>query len=335
MNYVVFVVRIMTICSFMVYSSYVVISRLPTFPSSPSTSDFIEIMHAAISVSQHCVALYYFWKNEDFLRSLLGSRNHAQYFNEKTLVAWSACLLYWVGWGMYKHSKRPFPKTPKYLALIEVTGIWLSHHLFQTQYLFFILYLQGEEILLGHLKSLHTMVDVCSEQHIISEKVHIRRLVRQFNLTFSNFLAVMYLKIFGIMYHRVVGISHKGHLKPSDVVWISLPSLYVVFLYLQACKASNIINICRQTEFKVKTQITHKSVGTRNAFFEETMKYTHLHDALKIHDCFDHSKDTFFTYMNPVITCIGMLIQFDYRLMATMDWNTAHAKMGVDPRCVN
>lgn len=290
-------------------------------PTNPSTSDIMNVVLGVLSFALVSFGVFCLWKNQAFLQRIFSQTpENVSAADGSMLIAWFICWIWWVSADIYDYKKHTFLTEPPIVAVFEVAAMVTSRHLVQVQYISSIIYLQAEVVVEARLKLLNARIFMWTEQQIVSHKTTVRYLIAELNRTFSTLLAIMYSKIFSLLYVRSILFIRQPLLKPEHAFLIVGPVLYVANMYVMSCRASHIADICEQTEFRLRTKrLTSLSSFIARVRVERVLIATRTQDSLVICDCFIHSKATFLAYLGLLVTCVAILIQFDYRVMAMLD----------------
>lgn len=288
-------------------------------PDKASTSDLIQIVHYVNSFALLAVGLRALWRNETFLQRLFRQNANRQQMDTTGLVACFACWLWWLKDDLRSLSDEVRCRDPFIVNWLIAASGWTSRHLFQIVYISFMLYLQCQAIILNRLRLLDHNLAVLSERQILNDKQDIRDLVSGLNRTFSGVLALMYARIFLILYTRSIMIARSADFRVDDVFSIVSPTLTATLLFFMSCQGASIVDQCERTDFCLRTKRLTRLTEREQKYVKNVVLFTRLQDSLTIWNCFPHSKTTFVSFLVSLLTCVAILVQFDYRVMAKLD----------------
>lgn len=321
---VLILIRCLMIIMFVVSMSASAIRAYPRNDwSRPSVSDLFTIVfyvnHGAL------IALVVrLWRNQNGLRQVLGShRNSIQHLDVTVFFAYLICWLYFI-LGDLLHSLSNSETTAQ--KIIVNICVFSGFHVRQIPYLMCCIYVQCQAIILRRLKRLDIMLTQATREYLRREKRFIRGMVSIVNVTFGLPVILMYTKIFAMLYVILVS-NNIGETTSIQIFRLSAVALQVVVIYYMAYVGSAIIGVCRQTAFTISSQRLKGLSIVEQDYLRRLMNFDDAQDSLKISDCFTLTKGTFVSYLGAAITCVGVLLQFDYRLMAKFDFIKAHSTM--------
>lgn len=295
------------------------VRRWLRFPSLASASDLFSVVFSVCGMCLLGGGWRALCKNEAGLQSMFGKRKNLRYFDWAKYAAWQLCWFWWVADDIFSVLSHKYSKNMGLISLLENIGMLAMVHVIEIQYLILMLCLQGQIIVLRRLRTLDSQLIIWQPQQIIADKMEIREMISNLNKTFAGVIATLYGKMFYSLYMSYICISQYGSFEWTHLFDVVGPTLHVAFLFDMACHGSFIINQCHLTSFKLSSfdfgRVTRKEVKQ----VQKIMAFNPLLDTLTIWDCCTHSKAAFTSYLGTVITCVAILLQFDYRVMARLD----------------
>lgn len=174
------------------------------------------------------------------------------------------------------------------------------------------------------------------------------------NAVFGRLMMFVYLKIITVTYRALVIVLSGDFSRSAEVARVLTPFIEIAVLYDMSSIGSDIIVACTSTVADIRRRYWHQRMKTlfpeefgveggpkagtevfSSGLSHEVVQaltnhlgYDENQDALLISDCFPHRKPTFHSYIGAIVTCIVILLQFDYRIMAKFDAD----KMSVSTR---
>lgn len=263
------------------------------------------------------------WQHQEALRHLFRTE-HLHPFHGTIFAAW---FYNWLTSILYNliHAILTTKRVNLYhvaLTSTYILGLWSSVHVRQVECLAIIIYMQGQVILRCRLRQADLMFTSTVRTVQLSKvKADIRGITSSLNATFGTFLALLYLQVFSRLY--IVFVDEVAPFKKVPVCLRVMRHINLLFLacglYYMACVGSDVIKLCRRTAYRSACFELSMISSKEQIFLRRTLAYDDQQDALTIFDCFVHSKATLVSYLGMLVTCMGVLLQFDYKLMATFD----------------
>ena len=290
---------------------------------SISSSDVIKAGFVLAHPVVHVQFIRCLWANQKSLAQLLRDPLHVSFINHVQFV------VYFFSWIQFTVNDIHFalddikkkPSSARYYLESTMSRL-CGLHVQQCQYLILILFSEAQEVLRGHLDRLYASLLEMSHSEILREKQVIREITASVNKTFSTAFSLFYVKVFLFFYlflHRMIFL--KGGLEPS--LLFSLGSAtQVLLLYDLASGGTKIIEACRRTAFKMLSgDPRSQSDSDFNSLSRvvQLLTYDEVQDSLKVSDCFLFCKQSFLSYVALIITCIAVMLQFDYQILVKLD----------------
>lgn len=209
-------------------------------------------------------------------------------------------------------------RAPRARALPILAGL----HCRQSHYLALILCLHLQAVLYGHLKQLKTSVNVAKVTEVLREKQVIRIMTASINGLLSQALAFIYVKIFIFLYLFLSDCFLDWGTESQSWILRIGSVLQFMMLYDLTTSGSKIVTICRGTATKFLKEgpqpANEENVVPWSQVYQ-ILSFDELQDSLTVLNCFTFTKKSLFSSLAVVITCIGVLLQFDHRILAKLD----------------
>ena len=184
------------------------------------------------------------------------------------------------------------------------------------QTLYFLLHTQSIATVLGQLRALRY---VEKRKQALDEKARIRRDIARINETFGNVAFFICLKLFSFLYQSIVRTMISLSTDRTSIYLVIFPFMQLLTLYDMANLSTQASDICHEstTDF-----LGNETCGLETWRTYQVMKYDRTRDNFNILNTFAFHKGTFLTYVATVLTFIGIVVQFDYKVIDLFD----HAK---------
>lgn len=185
--------------------------------------------------------------------------------------------------------------------------------------IFFVLYMNVNSSVLGQLERLYqvTQKDNYSWNFLMREKLRIRQEIRVINSIFALPLALHYVQLFiGVIFDFAATMGHSMHPYEKSILMGSLFT-YLVTLLRAAHMGSQITSKCLDTEFHLMTLAVHTTASrdtTERSEAINVLRFRGEWDALKV-ACFESSLENFIKYLSAMVTCVAVVLQFDYKVV--------------------
>lgn len=285
-----------------------------------SSSDVIKLVFTLIYPMVNALSMKCLWANQGFLSELFG-KPHEQEIN----LNFKKQLSYLLGWAMFTHvdviiALRSLDEDMKKRSLFGTSlPQWMGMHCKQCQYLVFLIFSKSQVVLRGRLNQLESSVEKMSYSKALDVKHKIRHITGHLNKTFSMIFALLYVKVFVLLYIFLceIHVPRKGTDFGGKVTVD--PVVQVLMLYDLASGGSEIVNACRRTATKVMVLNSRQaSENISLSRLAQVLSYDELQDSLKV-DCFTLTKQSLLSYVATVVTCIAVILQLDYRILAELE----------------
>lgn len=294
-----------------------------TLPNPASASDLFRIVYDINELVLMAVSALSLWLNEARVRSIF-EMERVRHVYGIVFITWLICFIWFVQsdiylCALYSHAK--WAEQPL-LDSLNAAGLWTRLHVKQIIFLAIIVYQQGQIVLKHRLKLIDWALAQSRQKKIVCGKKQARDITAALNETFGTLLTLLYLNIFALLYVGfVLGILESDNgLKSTGRSFFIGALLQMAILYQMASAGSEINKICKRSAFRTAT-IAVKELWNweQQSYLKRYMAFDQELDSLMILDCFTHSRATLISYVGVLITCLGVLLQFDYRLMGRFD----------------
>ena len=187
---------------------------------------------------------------------------------------------------------------------------------------FFIIYANVSSSLLARLGRLNKVIQRAGmrRDYLTREKLSIREDIMTVNSIFARYLSLHYVQLFVDVVFDFAAVM--GDLLRNYEKAFLLASLCtrMIMLHQAARKGSLIISQCLDTEFQLWALGIDRPDVHKSATLWETMRVFRFReewDTLKV-ACFTSSSANFFRYLSTVVTCVAVVMQFDFKVLRTM-----------------
>lgn len=318
-----------------------------SFPDNPGICDMFATLYSMLYWAIWVETLRTTWWNDEAIKKTFINSNTAQYFSIKRIFMAAIhypYIMYLLGRisiyttvhieSLAARNATILTSSPIWPAINNVMYVYEWNSLISYHFLHFIVivYLQGLVNIRTRLAELRADLETSPAGDLRKRKAQIRQMIATANKIFSQLLFVMYAKIFAITYQTVVAqISNDNGIHSRRYrILASLSQIAVV--YDTAALGSEIITSSRLTASALpylrKSLFMQDSNGGNSIEelwrFSAEMAYDDVRDALTISDCFISHKGTLASFTGLAVTCMAILLQFDYKIMQHLEGHTTH-----------
>lgn len=289
-----------------------------------SSTEFIQIIFGAFYPLVLAQAMSCLWTNQDFLKEVLRQkvRTHTPCPNHAKQLGYLLCWALFTAHDAFTALSATNPQRLRNYSVLWDAAPWCGILSKQSQYLVFILLFECQAVLMRGLDKFNFAVGRSSQFEILNEKLALRSVTSKVNRTFSSTLAMLYVKVVLLLYiflsHSLISPSHKTFAALTALG----PALQILMLYDLACGGSEIIRRCRQTASKallLNPQLVRDYEPDSWSRLLQIISFDEHQDSLMVSDCFTFTKGSLFSYMALVVTCIAVILQFDYHVLQKLD----------------
>lgn len=305
------------------YASFRLVYTWIFLPDSPSASDLFWLVYVANDIALRTMTVWQLWTNQTKLR-LAFPRARQRCLSLKISLFWILLCFGITARAFVSHQRAcaATDRTHPYLRVPCVLSWFGSVYTGQVSYLSVILLLEGGRFVTSGLRRIDRQLARGLGSSLVREKDHVRKVTAALNSAFGSIIAQMYMSMFALIYvtvmNEVLAARRRNLLR--RIARYNRLLLQLVALYMMAATGSEVIRLCQQTAHRAKTRrCSSVGVDDVDSRFRRQFAFDEQIDCLKILDCFVHSTPTFITYLTSLITCLGLLLQFDYKLMAVFD----------------
>lgn len=290
-------------------------------PKYPSATDFFRNCFSVIDMIVMAWSAVQMWTNERILKMLFIRNNYPFYDSPGILSAWLIC---WLSSFMLKfYSFLLLNKRMRHSlldVLLQITQ-YVGVQVLNFQYVAVAIYLYGMIITRCRLSRLNQQLMQLRAFDLIAEKDLIRVMIKDLNRIFGTFIALVYTKIFLLLYISFVLeiVNPSLNSNSQRAIHMSVTFLNIACLYSIACVGGDILMESRNIARRAATQRLHFITTQEQEQICRHLAFDDLHDTITILDCIHHSKSSFISFLGALVTSIGVLLQFDYPLMAKFD----------------
>lgn len=319
-----------------------IFSAVRRFPSHPSPSHIFLLVYDVFTSASFAESLNVLCRFEKTLREMLLSRGDARHLCVRRIVVWAICAAAFSAVllqnAQFQRSQIfTWSRSPNsFLAWIIEVGSATRFLVWQLQCIVFLFFLLVPQIIRCRLRELERIIDAADQtgcQSILEERAAIRKLTRNFNRHFGRLLLFFYVKTFAAIY-IIVYVLLLARSPVSMVLSQAVnPLVLVVLFFDMAVTGTGIVDVNDSIGRAVLTVFRNRLSAVRLWRFARLMGYDKVQDSVRITDSFINCKSTLFGFCETLLTCIAVLLQFDYQLMASFD----HSKKinGNSPRDAN
>lgn len=318
-NELILIIRSVAVFNMMLCAISRILLSVRSTSELASATDIFRIIHSAIHMIVMGWSARQLWRNQEELRNLLIGNDDCFRYNG-ILFAWFSCWLCYSLTNIYSVAIRSMVNRD-FFETFYLVGQYSGLQVLNFQYIVIIIYIQGQIALRRKLERLDRDLLNRSPLFIVEEKKRIRSTIQTLNGTFGTLIALLYLKIFLLVYiHFVLEMVRssirKGFLRE---VHMTIAFLNIGFLFYMACTGSDIVRISRSTARRTTTSRFCVMTFEQQEQLRRHLAFDEDRDSLTIFDCLEHSKSSFISYLGALVTSLGVLFQFDYPLMAKFD----------------
>lgn len=289
-------------------------------PQVPSINDAIVMGYRVLVVFLYFESVSTLWTKEDILQHFF-----ADDYNVKRITSSRVILLAVIIVAQTWRDLDVTFKSSKTFGGILVNACRMVAN--QCIYNTYIYFLVIPPVIKAHLADIHRVIGVMTTSRLLNAKRNVRRLVANFNVLFSSLMLKIYVEMFASVYRSSAFMVVRN----ERWLWfVDLARSFVLLscLYDLARICTQINSLCKltATSFVEGGGCVHNNdrrlttrTSTESWKAVMIMAFHPMTDVLTISNCFVNEVSTLLSYLGGVITCVSILLQFDYKFMGEFD----------------